>query len=206
MSDNNNEEHIGLVYRVAQELANTDETCIRAFGRDVKDYLGEGFLALQIAKKGYKPELGYKFSTYASEVIRDRILQAARRSSLIKVSFQARYEAGRALAGKEIDPKNEQKVKAALKVMQGHCATLAPDSISDTDDEPMWEVNEELYTRLGELDERTRQVIVMRFGLDGGEPLTLEEVGERMNPPVTRERVRQIEKEGLSKLRETLQF
>lgn len=204
MSDN--EKHIGLVYRVAQELANTNETCIRAFGRDVKDYLGEGFLALQVAKKGYKKELGFKFSTYAMEVIRDRIIQAARRSSLIKVSFQARYEASRALAGKEIDPKNESKVKAALKVMQGHCTTLAPDAISEEVETPAWEMNEELYARLHTLDERTRQVIVMRFGLDGEEPMTLEEVGEKMTPPITRERVRQIEKAGLTKLKETLQF
>jgi DNA-directed RNA polymerase specialized sigma subunit len=110
-----NEEHLGLVYRVAQELANSNETCIRVFGRDVKSYLGEGFIALDIAKNGYKAELGWQFSTYASVVIRNRIIQAARRAlPMVNVSFQARCEAAKMLAGKEIDPKHEKKAKAAL--------------------------------------------------------------------------------------------
>ena len=42
----------------------------------------------------------------------------------------------------------------------------------------------------------------MRFGLDGEEPKTLKEIGERLN--LTRERVRQIESEALSKLYESM--
>jgi len=199
------EEHIGLVYHIAQELANTDEACIRAFGRDVREYLGEGFLALQIAKKNFKPELGWKFSTYASEVIRDRLVQAARRSTLIKVSYQARYQASRAIQGKDVKPGDEQKVKDALRVM---CNGILPitdyAAKGETDDSPAWELLEELNTRLNELDDRTKAVLVMRYGLDGNEPLTLEEVGKKLDPPVTRERVRQIEKIGLTKLREVI--
>ncbi len=201
----NEKDHIGLVYHIAQELANTEEVCIRAFGRDVSEYIGEGFLALQIAKKNFKPELGWKFSTYASEVIRDRLIQAARRSTLIKVSHQARYQASRAIQGKEIKPGDEQKVKDALRVM---CSGILP--ITDftengrVDSTPAWEVLEELTTRLEELDDRTKTVLIMRYGLDGNEPLTLEEVGKRLEPSVTRERVRQIEKAGLTKLREVI--
>jgi RNA polymerase primary sigma factor len=194
------QEHIGLVYHIAQELANTNEVCMHAFGRDVAEYVGEGFLALQIAKKNFKPELGFKFSTYAGQVIRDRLLQAARRSSLIKVSYQARYEAGRALAGKEVSPENEEKVKDALRVMRNGVVPIV--EVIDQDDLPHWELREELDARLDQLDERTRSVLMMRFGLDGEEPLTLEEVGKKLVPPVTRERVRQIEEKGLVKLQE----
>jgi RNA polymerase primary sigma factor len=195
-------DHIGLVYYIAQELANTSELCIHAFGRDVSEYIGEGFLALEIAIKNFKPELGFKFSTYAGQVIRDRLIQAARRSSPIKISFQARYEAGKALQGKEIKPGNEQKVKDALRVMRGVLPISEFTETGFEDAIPYWETNEELSTRMEELDERTKQVLNMRYGLDGSQPLTLEEVGKRLNPPVTRERVRQIEKEGLNQLRE----
>jgi RNA polymerase sigma factor (sigma-70 family) len=49
------------------------------------------------------------------------------------------------------------------------------------------------------LDERERQILKLRFGLDRGEPRTLEEVGEHFN--LTRERIRQIEARAMSKLR-----
>lgn len=52
---------------------------------------------------------------------------------------------------------------------------------------------------LNDLTEREKQVIVMRYGLDGGQPHTLEEVGEVFH--VTRERIRQIEAKALRKLR-----
>jgi RNA polymerase primary sigma factor len=49
------------------------------------------------------------------------------------------------------------------------------------------------------LDERERRILNYRFGLDGQEPLSLEETGRKIG--VTRERVRQIEKRCLLKLR-----
>ena len=52
---------------------------------------------------------------------------------------------------------------------------------------------------LGDLKERERQVIELRFGLRDGHPRTLEEVGKEFN--VTRERIRQIEAKALRKLR-----
>ena len=44
-----------------------------------------------------------------------------------------------------------------------------------------------------------REILKLRFGLDRGEPRTLEEVGEHFN--LTRERIRQIEARAMSKLR-----
>lgn len=51
---------------------------------------------------------------------------------------------------------------------------------------------------LGELDEKERRVILLRFGLTGEEPKTLKEIGEVMN--LSRERIRQIEAQALKKL------
>ncbi len=58
---------------------------------------------------------------------------------------------------------------------------------------------EEIARLLLPLDEREREILRLRFGLDRGEPRTLEEVGEHFH--LTRERIRQIEARAMSKLR-----
>jgi RNA polymerase primary sigma factor len=60
-------------------------------------------------------------------------------------------------------------------------------------------LQEEIETVLNTLDDRERRIIEMRFGLLGGEPGTLEQVGRAFG--VTRERIRQIESKTLCKLR-----
>src|SRR5207244_8946620 len=57
---------------------------------------------------------------------------------------------------------------------------------------------------LGKMDPREASVLRMRFGLEEEEPKTLKEIGERLG--LTRERVRQIENEALSKLSDSLQL
>ena len=57
----------------------------------------------------------------------------------------------------------------------------------------------EIARLLAPLDDREREILKLRFGLDRGEPRTLEEVGEHFN--LTRERIRQIEARAMSKLR-----
>ncbi|HZA90313.1 MAG TPA: sigma-70 family RNA polymerase sigma factor [Solirubrobacterales bacterium] len=59
---------------------------------------------------------------------------------------------------------------------------------------------EDIQRALDALPERERQVIELRFGLRGSEPLTLEEVGRAFG--VTRERIRQIETNTLKKLKQ----
>jgi RNA polymerase primary sigma factor len=70
--------------------------------------------------------------------------------------------------------------------------------------EPFEEASEHLQKEgvrraLEALPERERQVIELRYGLSGAEPLTLEEVGKTFG--VTRERIRQIENNTLKKLK-----
>ena len=61
---------------------------------------------------------------------------------------------------------------------------------------------ETLSKLLDELDEREAAVLRLRFGLGCDEPLTLKEIGKQVG--LTRERVRQIEKESLEKLNHIL--
>ena len=55
-----------------------------------------------------------------------------------------------------------------------------------------------LFRMLDDLDARGRAVILLRFGLAGGDPMTLEEVGQHFG--LTRERIRQIESKSIRRL------
>jgi RNA polymerase sigma factor (sigma-70 family) len=57
----------------------------------------------------------------------------------------------------------------------------------------------EIQRLMAPLDDRERSILWLRYGLDRGEPRTLEEVGEHFH--LTRERIRQIEARAMSKLR-----
>ena len=60
--------------------------------------------------------------------------------------------------------------------------------------------NETLSRLLETLPSREREILDRRYGLDGGHPATLDELGRTFD--VTRERIRQLEKKSLSKLQE----
>ncbi len=63
-------------------------------------------------------------------------------------------------------------------------------------------LRDEVSELLEVLDDRERKIIFQRFGLDGGNPKTLEEVGKKFG--VTRERIRQLQNIALVKLRRAL--
>ncbi len=62
--------------------------------------------------------------------------------------------------------------------------------------------NSDLYAMISSLEPREAEIIKYRFGLDGRDELTLEEVGAKFK--VTRERVRQLQNIALSKMRKAM--
>jgi RNA polymerase primary sigma factor len=80
--------------------------------------------------------------------------------------------------------------------------------VADTHNPPPDEIvrDEDELRQLGELltdmDPRATKILKLRYGLEGDDPLTLKEIGERIG--LTRERVRQIEHEALSRLRDAM--
>jgi RNA polymerase primary sigma factor/RNA polymerase nonessential primary-like sigma factor len=78
-----------------------------------------------------------------------------------------------------------------------------PMSLSPADSAEGVRRREALMSWVRELPDKERTVIVARFGLDGGEAQTLEEIGRDLG--LTRERVRQIENAALVRLRNTIE-
>lgn len=118
---------------------------------------------------------------------------------------------------KEMD-ETPEKIKYVFKIKQDIQSLDA--TIGDSDDDESSELGnfveddtavrpedatnehllkEQVMEVVNELSDREQKIIKLRFGLDGGRPHTLEEVGAEF--AVTRERIRQIEAKALAKLR-----
>jgi len=113
----------------------------------------------------------------------------------------------------EMDP---EKVREILKISQN--TTSLENPVGDSEDDSVLGdfiaddrqvspydatsqqmLRENISEVLGALSDREARVLKMRFGLNGGKAMTLEEVGQKFG--VTRERIRQIEAKALRKLR-----
>jgi RNA polymerase primary sigma factor len=113
----------------------------------------------------------------------------------------------------------EEEVSKTVAISMGHLSLDAPlspgedtrllDYLADEEsmapDEQTFEraLSEAVTESLASLKERESKILRLYFGLDGDEPMTLEEIGTRMG--ITRERVRQIKEKALSRLRHVSQ-
>ena len=139
-------------------------------------------------------------------------------NKLIRVSRQLLQEYGREPTPEEIAKAmgiSEAKVREIIKIAQEPVSLETPigeeedshlgDFIPDDDAPAPAEaashalMREQLWDVLNTLTPREEKVLRLRFGLDDGNPRTLEEVGREFK--VTRERIRQIEAKALRKLR-----
>ena len=135
-----------------------------------------------------------------------------------KANSQLLHENGRDPTAEEIAERlgmPADKVREILRVAQepvsletpigeeedSHLGDFIPDdtSLSPIDAATMDALKRDLATVLKTLTDREASVLKMRFGLDDGQPKTLEEVGTKFG--VTRERIRQIEAKALRKLK-----
>ncbi len=118
--------------------------------------------------------------------------------------------------GKEMENMHPDRVREIFKIAQKTTSLETPigdeedsllgDFIADETAATPYEqtsarlLKENVEEVLGQLSERERKVVRMRFGIDDGKrPMTLEEVGKEFG--VTRERIRQIEAKALRKLK-----
>src|SRR6266700_3767676 len=154
-------------------------------------------------------------------MIRSNLHLVDKIAKMRRVSLQMSEELGREPTDEEL---GDEIGIASGKVSQLKTVSIRPASldapISDDDSTEFGEIvgDEEAQTPfellrdknlrnevgglLDVLDDREKKIIFQRFGLDGGKPKTLEEVGKKFG--VTRERIRQLQNIALSKLRRAL--
>jgi RNA polymerase sigma factor (sigma-70 family) len=199
--------HMKLVWSIAIAY----HGCGRRRGLDLEDLVQSGHIGLLRACKEFRPELGYKFSTYANYWIEHfigRALQNAHGPLRVPVGLLDLMSAVRREKVKEDDLTGKQKSRIAdaerlLGSAVIHDPAVLADVVADRcQDEGRGEDAELARSLLGILPAREREVIAAHFGIGGGDPLPLAEVGARAG--LSRSEAETAYRRGLKRIRSYL--
>lgn len=215
--------NLRLVVNIAKNYSNK--------GLGFIDLISEGNFGLIHAIDKFDYTKGYRLSTYAVWWIKQAVTKAIiskgreiripsyKHDILNKVNkfimgYITEYSSYPSIdsiaQGTGLEEKKIQKVMLEFQDMLSLNASIGDDiyledTISQADEELLENkvlgeiAKEEINAILGLLKPREKDILTLRYGLFGQEIHTLEEVGKKFN--ITRERVRQIEKKTLDKLR-----
>ncbi|MGE3182082.1 MAG: sigma-70 family RNA polymerase sigma factor [Phycisphaerae bacterium] len=142
---------------------------------DFFEIISDGNISLMRAVDKFDYSRGFKFSTYASWAI----IKNFARSVPEERTHKDRYQTGR----------------------DEFLESISMPQFAEHEDEQRSAARTALEKMFNSLDERDREILRRRFGIDNhGDPETLEQIGNRLG--VSKERVRQLESRAMNRLRE----
>eukprot|EP00980_Cylindrotheca_fusiformis_P020306 scaffold7344_cov145-Cylindrotheca_fusiformis.AAC.4 len=203
----------------------------------LQDMIQEGNLGLMQAAERFEPERGWRFSTYATYWIKQRILRSISDSSRIirlpahvhamlqKVNRAKRdmiQEIGRAPSVPELAHYIQMSVDELTKLtsrsrnvvslevpinsggsMKEDTRTIGDFIVSDAptpeEDAQSKYLKHDIRAVIDELQPHERDVVILRFGLENGNPMNINQTSKRLG--ISCDRVRNVEARALAKLR-----
>ena len=154
---------------------------------DTEDLISIGTIGLIKAIDSFKPDKGIRLATYASRCIENEILMHFRN---IKKNASDVYLGDSLESDRDGNPLTLQDTISDNR-----------DMAEDLEKKIRWEKAAEYLENLE--DEREREIIILRYGLDNKKPLTQREVAARLN--ISRSYVSRIEKKVLSDMRKNIE-
>ncbi|MCM5682406.1 sigma-70 family RNA polymerase sigma factor [Schlegelella sp. S2-27] len=210
--------HLGLVIAMARKFSNR--------GLELLDLVEEGNLGMMVALEKFDFQRGLRFSTYAAWWIRYYLQTAlATQVPIVRPPLRAMqragrqawqawcesHEAGQAAEAGETAPESQAPLVTSVSLHDEDADALMNDAGLQHRD--VSELFSEEYDRVrlasllrdlvAQLPQRQRDIVIARFGLDGQDECTLQELSVERG--VTRERIRQVQEAALKTLRTALE-
>ena len=172
------ERNLRLVVYIARKFENT--------GVYIEDLVSVGTIGLIKAVNTFKPEKKIKLATYASRCIENEILMYLRRNSKIKAEISF-YEP------LNIDwDGNELLLSDILGTENDTVYNLIEDEVD----------KQLLFTALKSLNDREKEIIQLRFGLDGNREKTQKEVADILG--ISQSYISRLEKKIINRLKKEI--
>lgn len=172
------EHNLRLVVYIAKKFENT--------GIEMEDLISIGAIGLIKAVQTYKYDKKIKLATYASRCIENEMLMQLRKSVKLKAEVSLDEPLNNDGDGNEL---------LIEDVLYDEKQTLGKDMEKSSEKQILWEI-------INKLGVREKEIMIMRFGLLGGEEKTQKEVADELG--ISQSYISRIEKKILGKMKKDI--
>jgi RNA polymerase primary sigma factor len=188
--------NVRLVHHLAKRYRNR--------GIAEADLVQEGLCGLLMAIDRFNMAYESRLGTYASWWIRQAMDQAIANGAyavrLNTVNLNLLRDDAKVTATPDTLRRIRMAARPALSLDTSHGSGIRDQFLSSHSQTDVQETIEAIVTMIDILSPRERAVLSLRFGLGGGDAMTLNEIGDRLG--LTKEGIRKIQERALDKLRE----